>query len=313
MSANEFEIIVAGAGIAGLSAAMTAARLGRKTLLLTGHVPGGLLLSINRIDGYPGFPEGVPGYDLCPMAQEQAAAAGAELVSGELTSIDSQGDKHLVSTGNNRYLAQVVIVATGASLKTLGVPGEEQFKGKGVSHCASCDAPMLRNRAVAVIGGGDSALQEALTLAEAAAQVNILQRSAALSAQAAYQQQVLAHPAISVRYNTIVEKIEGDTTVTGIIIQDTTAGTASNLEVAAVFVYIGLQPSTEFLGNRLRLDAAGCIPVDARMRTEQRGLLAAGLVRAGAAGRAAGSAGDGTIAATAAVQYLTDREWRDSV
>ena len=308
--AEEYEIVIAGAGIAGLTAAMTAARLGRRTLLLTGDVPGGLLLSINRIDGYPGFPEGVPGYDLCPMAQEQAAAAGAVLASGELQSIRDQDGNYELTASEGQYLTQTLIIASGARLKTLGIPGEEQFKGKGVSHCASCDAPMLRNRAVAVIGGGDSALQEALTLADHASTVTILQRATALTAQAAYQQQVTTHPKISIRYHTQVEEILGNAAVTGVRMKDLASGATSNLEVAAVFAYIGLQPNAELLQDKLQLEASGHIPVDARMRTELKGILAAGIVRDGAAGRAGGAAGDGATAAIAADRYLTDLAWR---
>ena len=308
---EEFEIVIAGAGIAGLTAAMTAARLGRKTLLLMGNVPGGLLLSINRIDGYPGFPEGVPGYDLCPMAQEQAVAAGAVLTSGELTTITAQDSIYQLTTTDSQYLARTLTIATGANLKKLGVPGEEKYQGKGFSHCASCDAPVLRNRAVVVVGGGDSALQEALTLAEFAANVIILQRNASLTAQAAYQQQVLAQPAIKIRYNTVVEEILGDAAVMGVRIKDITTGATSMLDVAAVFAYIGLQANSDLLHGQLTLDASGRIPVDALLRTERRGILAAGIVRSGAAGRAVSSAGDGAIAAISADHYLIDQSWRE--
>jgi thioredoxin reductase (NADPH) len=309
---DEFDIAIAGAGIAGLTAAITAARLGRKTLLLTGHVPGGLLLSINRIDGYPGFPEGVPGYDLCPMAQDQAVAAGAELVSGEVTAIEQGDDYFLLSAGGNPYQARTLIIATGAGLKALGVPGEERLQGKGVSHCASCDAPMLRHRTVVVIGGGDSAAQEALTLAESAAHVIILHRGAALKAQNAYQQSLRAHAAVSVRYHTVVEEILGDAAVTGVRFRDLTTGTSGVLDADAVFAYIGLKPNTGLVKDLVQLDETGSIPVDAMLRTERRGLFAAGIVRTGAAGRAAGSAGDGALAAQSADAYLNTRAWRDT-
>ena len=307
--ADEYDIVIAGAGIAGLTAATYSARLGRKTLLLTGNVPGGLLLSINRIDGYPGFPEGVPGYDLCPMAQEDAVAAGAELAGGELTEIADQDGNYLLTAGSNKYLARSLIIATGARLKTLGVSGEEQFMGRGVSHCASCDAPMLRDRIVAVVGGGDSALQEALTLAEAAAEVIILEHGDALTAQPVYQKQVEENPAVSIRCNTVVEEILGTDAVTAVRIRDLKADTTAELEVAAVFVYIGLQPNTDFLQGRLALDGSGRIVTDNQLRTQAKGILAAGIVRVGAAGQAVGSAGDGAAAAKAADQYLTNSTW----
>lgn len=303
---DTYDIVVAGAGIAGLTAAIHSARLGRKTLLLTGNVPGGLLLSINKIDGYPGFPEGVPGYDLCPMAQEDAVAAGAELVGGELTEIGERDGQYLLTAGSDEYLARALIIATGARLKTLGVPGEEKFTGKGVSHCASCDAPVLRGKNVAVIGGGDSALQEALTLAEAVAQVTILQQGETLTAQTVYQRLVEENPVISVRCNTVVEEILGEDAVTAVRIRDVNADSTEELEVSAVFIYIGLQPNTDFLHEQLALDESGRILTDNHLRTQSRGILAAGIVRSGAAGQAVGSAGDGATAARAADRYLTE-------
>lgn len=307
--ANEYDIVIAGAGIAGLTAATYSARLGRKTLLLTGNVPGGLLLSINRIDGYPGFPEGVPGYDLCPMAQEDAVAAGAELAGGELTAIDEQDGQYLLTAGSDKYLTRSLIIATGARLKTLAVPGEEQYTGRGVSHCASCDAPILREHTVAVVGGGDSALQEALTLAEASVQVIILQQGESLTAQPVYQRQVEQSPAVSVRCNTVVEEILGEDAVTGVRIKDLKTDSTEQLEVSAVFVYVGLQPNTDFLQGRLALDDSGRIITDGQLRTQTSGILAAGIVRSGAAGQAVGSAGDGAIAAKAANRYLSDSSW----
>lgn len=309
--ADEYDIVIAGAGIAGLTAAAYSARLGRKTLLLTGNVPGGLLLSINRIDGFPGFPEGVPGYDLCPMAQEDAVTAGAELGGGELLEIAGEDGNYQLATSDSSYTSRVLIVATGARLKTLGVPGEEKFTGKGVSHCASCDAPMLRDRIVAVVGGGDSALQEALTLAEAAVRVIILQRGEALTAQAVYQHQVEENPSITVRCHTTVDEILGADTVTGVRLKELDSDTASDLEVAAVFVYTGLQPNTDFLQGRLSLDESGRILTDNQLRTQSKGILAAGIVRSGAAGQAVSSAGDGATAAKTADRYLAGNSWGD--
>ena len=146
-------------------------------------------MSIERIDGYPGFPDGVPGYDLGPIIQEQAVAAGAEFAASEATALHADDGRWRVTTGEGDVSARAVVIATGTTLKTLGIPGEEQLRGKGVSHCASCDAPLLRNRIVGVVGGGDSALQEALTLAQHASRVIILHRGTAFSAQAAYVQQ----------------------------------------------------------------------------------------------------------------------------
>jgi len=304
---TDFEVVIAGGGIAGLTAALTSARLGRKTLVLTGDVLGGLLLSIEKIDGFPGFPEGVPGYDLCPMIQEQATAAGAEFAVAALDGITRRDDRWQLKTAAGEVRARAVILATGSTLKELGIPGEARLRGKGISHCASCDAPLVRNRTVAVIGGGDSALQEALTLAGFAERVIILHRGKALSAQAAYRDRVVEHRKIEIRFDIVVEEVLGADKVTGVRIRDATGG--ADLEVAALFVYIGLAPTTAFLSGQLTLDPFGKIPVDGRMRTELPGVLAAGIVRSEAAGRAAASAGDGTTAAVAADRYLANGDW----
>jgi thioredoxin reductase (NADPH) len=305
---QEFDLVVVGAGIAGLTAALASARLGRKTLVLTGDVLGGLLLSIDKVEGFPGFADGIPGYDLCPMVQEQAVGAGAEFATTCVDALERRDDRWCIVSGNDRLLARSLILATGSTLKELGVPGETRLRGKGVSQCASCDAPLVRNRPVAVVGGGDSALQEALTLAETSSRVTVLVRGDKLSAQQAYRNRVAEQPKIEIRHNVVVEEILGADKVSGIRVRDAARG-AIELEVAALFVYIGLQPNTAFLNGQIRLDPSGRIPVDGRMRTELRGVFAAGIARSGSAGRAAASAGDGTAAAIAADQYLAGGDW----
>jgi thioredoxin reductase (NADPH) len=305
---NSYDIVVAGGGIAGLTAGMVAAQLGRRTLVLTGDVLGGQLLSIEKVEGFPGHPDGIPGYDLLPMAQEQAGAAGAEFAATTVENHTRDGDGWRLVTGDGELSARAVIVATGASLKSLGVPGEARLAGKGVSHCATCDGPLLRNRTVAVVGGGDSAMQEALTLAQFAARVIILNRGPALTGQATYRERVASQRNIEVRHSAAVEDILGDAAVTGLRL--VTGGNTTDLAVEAVFVYIGLMPNSEFLGDLTALDPSGRIITDTWMRTGIRGLCAAGTVRSGSAGRAVASAGDGASAALAADRYLSDGTWR---
>jgi thioredoxin reductase (NADPH) len=307
----EFEVVIAGGGIAGTTAAVTAARLGRKTLVLTGDVPGGQLISIEKIEGYPGFPEGVPGYDLCPMLQEQAAAAGAEFMMTGLERLDPQDGQWCVTTGEGDILARAVIVATGSSLKKLDVPGEERLTGNGVSHCASCDASLFRDRIVAAVGGGDSAMQEALTLAAFASKVIILHRGDALTGQACYRDRVTAHQKIDIRCNTSVTEILGEAKVTGLRTRQSREGAVADLEVAAVFAYVGLQPNTAVLRDRLSLDWAGRISTDGWMRSELTGVCAAGTVRCQSPYRAVSAAGDGASAAVTVDRYLTDGSWRE--
>lgn len=301
---HDFDVIVAGAGIAGLTAALTTARLGRKTMVLSGDVLGGQLLSIEKVDGYPGFPEGVPGYDLCPIAQEQAMTAGAEFSQTNIESLAVDGDGWKVTTGEGDMTARAIIIATGAALKHLGVPGEEKFTGKGVSHCATCDGPLLKNKVAAVIGGGDSALQEALTLAQFTAKTVIINSAAELTGQQTYKQLIEENSKIEVRNGATVQEILGDAAVTGLRISD-----GSTVETNGVFVYIGLQPEAAFLDGHLTLDPTGAVPTDGAMRTKLKGVAAAGMVRVGAAGRAAASAGDGTAAAISVDRYLADGVW----
>jgi thioredoxin reductase (NADPH) len=305
---DEFDVIVAGGGIAGLTAGLHSARAGRSTLVLGGNAPGGLLLSIEKIEGVPGFPEGVPGYDLCPMLQEQAEEAGAEVRMQELAALEPTDDGWRLTADDAELHARAVILATGARLKHLDVPGEERLQGRGVSHCASCDAPLLRDRTVGVIGGGDSALQEALTLADQVGEVIVLHRGDTLDAQATYRQRAEEHAKIAIRYGTVVEEILGEENVEGVRARDH-ANATEDLEVAGVFVYVGLQPNSELLQDRLELDADQRVPTDAANRTELPGLLAAGIVRRGSLGQAAISAGDGANAAKAADRYLQTGEW----
>jgi len=306
---DQYDVVIVGGGVAGLTAGLTAARAGWKTRVLTGAALGGHLVSIERIDGYPGFPDGVPGYDLCPIIQEQAAGAGAEFAATEATGLHADDaaqapGRWRVSTGEGDVRARAVVIATGTTLKTLGIPGEEELRGKGVSHCASCDAPLLRGRIVGVVGGGDSALQEALTLAQHAARVIILHRGTAFSAQPDYVRRVQENPKIEVRFGTTVEEAIGNGGLKSVRTRTVGDGKTSDLELAGLFVYVGLAPATTLLDGVLALDASGRIPVDGEMRSGLSGLFAAGTVRSGSAGRAASAAGDGATAALSADGYL---------
>ncbi len=265
-------------------------------------MPGGHVGSIVKIEDFPGFPEGVAGYDLGPMIQEQAANAGAEFQMAELQSIAAKDGGWRISTSDGEIQAKAVIVATGSSNRLLGVPGEERLVGKGVSHCASCDGPMLKGRKVIVMGAGDSGLQEALTLAEYAGEVLVMDQSAEPTAQETYQQRVREHPKIKIQGNSVIEEILGESVVTGVRVR----ANGSTFEIAAdaVFVYIGLQPNTAFLQGIADLDDAGRVRTDICMRASAAGLFAAGDARADSASQAVSAAGDGATAAIAADRYL---------
>src|SRR5919198_6629172 len=213
---RSYDILIVGGGLAGLTAGLFSARDGRSTLVLEPMIPGGHLANVTKIEDFPGFPEGVAGYDLGPMVQEQAAGAGAEFQMAEIRGLKAADGDWLVTADDESYRAGAVIVAAGSRPRELGVPGEERLRGRGVSHCASCDGPLYRGGTVAVVGGGDSALQEALTLAEYASRVVLLHRGQAPTAQQVYRQRVADSASISVRPNTVVEEILGEDRVSGL-------------------------------------------------------------------------------------------------
>jgi thioredoxin reductase (NADPH) len=306
---GECDVLVVGGGLAAMSAALTSARLGRSTSILTGGVPGGELLSIEKIEGVPGFPDGIPGYDLCPITQEQADAVGVLFLSATGDSIVANGDRWRVTSAEGDLDARAVIIATGTAVAKLGVPGEERLFGKGVSHCASCDGPLLRNRIAVVVGGGDSAMQEALTLADHLSRVVLLERGDALTGQETYRERILSNPKIEPQFGKVVTEIVGDDGVTHVRVRDVASGSESEIETAAVFAFPGLVPNSDLVRDLLPLDETGRIRVDPALRTPARGICAAGNVRQASPHRAAAAMGDGAAAAVAADLYLATGEW----
>lgn len=301
---TNFDIVVVGGGMAALTAGLFSARAGRSTLVLEPAVPGGHLVNIARIEDFPGFPDGVSGYELGPNTQLQAMNAGADFAMSEVTSLAPADGGWLVSTEDETYQARAVIVATGSHARTLGLPGEERFQGRGISHCASCDGPLFRGQAVGVVGGGDSALQEALTLAEHVGRVVLFHRDAAFSAQDVYVQRVQHERKIDVFAQAEIRAILGDDELTGVQVRELATDAEREVALAALFVYVGLAPNTGFLNDLLALDPDGRIPTDLWMRTARPGLFAAGDVRKDSAAQAIAAAGDGATAAIAADRYL---------
>ena len=304
---SEYDVIVVGSGLAGLTAGLFTARRGLSTLILESNIPGGHLISIEKIEDFPGFTDGVAGYELCPNVQRQAADQGAEFQRAEVKSLEATGPFWSILTDEKRHLAKVVIVASGSTIKELGVPGEERLKGRGVSHCASCDGPLYDGKIVGVVGGGDSAIQEALTLSNFAQSVLIFNREESFSGQYSYLQRALSDSKIEPRYRTVVEEILGEDAVTGVRLRDLATDEISQVHLAGVFVYAGLKPNTAFLKNVLKLSETGHVPTDLWMKTQCDGLYAAGDIRQDSAAQAITSAGDGATAAIAAYRYIKEQ------
>ena len=303
----DYEIAVAGGGPAGLTAALFAARHGRSTVLLDSLGVGGAILNTERVEDFPGFPEGVPGFELAPRMQEQVMDAGGAFAMSEVRRLEPRGDDWSLVTDDGDIGAAAVIVATGSRFRKLGVPREEEFEGRGLSTCASCDGPLYQERLVAVCGDGDSALLETLELVGHGVRVVLLHPGEALAGQETYRRRVQDSGQVELRHRTILEEILGDGEVEGIRVRDVGTGGSSTLPVAAVFANVGRVPNTSMLEGVVALDEHGHVRTDIWMRTEREGLFAAGDVRADAAGQAISAAGDGATAAVAAHRYLADR------
>ena len=303
---SDYDVIIIGSGLAGLTAGLFAARHGLSTLILEANIPGGHLISIDKIEDFPGFPEGIAGYDLCPNVQRQAAEHGAEFQRAEVIGLAPQDRLWTIITADSRHRAKAVIVATGSSLKELGVPGETKLLGRGVSHCASCDGPLYTGRTVGVLGGGDSALQEALALTNYAERVLVFHEGSEFSAQRTYQRRVLSEAKITSRYRTVVEEVLGDNAVSGVRVRDLATKKVRQVDLAGLFVYIGMKPNTAFLRTILKLAESGHVPTDHWMKTERDGLYAVGDIRRDSAAQAIAAAGDGATAAVAAWRYIKE-------
>jgi thioredoxin reductase (NADPH) len=268
---------------------------------------GGQIMNAERIENWPGFPQGIGGHELGPLLHEQAEAAGAELVLDTIEAIELAGEHRVVRGATDVLRARAVIIAAGSDQRRLGIPGEEEWRGKGVSHCASCDGPFFTGRDVCVVGGGDSALDEALALAEHAARVTIYHRGPSLDSQQALRNRIAANPKVEVVLDTVVEEILGEGAVSGVRLRAVRTGATRIRPTAGVFIYVGLAPNTAFLRGLLALDAAGHIETDINMRTSVEGIFAAGDIRKFSVAQLAAAAGDGATAAIAAYRYLARR------
>lgn len=301
---KDYDLVVIGAGLAGLTAALFGARYGLRTAIVEHLASGGQVLNVERIDNFPGFPHGVAGYDLGPLVQEQAENAGAEFILDTVTALEVAAGTRVLRCESGSVSTKAVIVAAGSSLRNLGIPGEQEFFGRGVSHCASCDAPLFAGKDVCVVGGADSALDEAAVIAGHARRVLVVHRGPTFSAQKTIADRLARHDNVETAFETEIIKISGTTTVDAVTLRAARAGEQRVQTVAGVFVFVGLEPNTAFLQDVVDLDATGHVIVDPRLQTSLPGVFAAGDLRQHSARLLVSVAGDGATAALNAYHYV---------
>ena len=301
-----YDVIIVGGGPSGMSAAIYASRARLKTLLIEKAGCGGQIAITDHLENYPGFEEGINGFELAMKMEKQARTFGCEIVYGEVSFIETDDAiKKVVLSDKKEYFTKTIIIASGANFKKLGVEGEQEFIGKGVSYCATCDGPFFRNKEIAVVGGGDSALQEALYLTKFATKVNLIHRRDQFRAAKILQEKVFAEPKINIIFDSVVEKISGNLSVEQVILKNVKNNISSPVSVNGVFVFVGWLPNTKFLENtKIKLNDAGYIVTDDNMNTSIEGIFACGDVRQKILRQVVTAAGDGAIAAISAQHFI---------
>lgn len=302
-------VIIIGSGPAGLTAAVYAARANLRPLVLAGGLYGGQLMLTTEVENYPGFPEGIQGPDLMTRFREQAERFGARVENVDVTSVDFGKRPHVVRTSEEQYEAETVIVATGASARWLDVPGEERLRGRGVSSCATCDGAFFRDKGIVVVGGGDSAAEEALFLTRFGRQVTLIHRRDRLRASKIMIDRMEAHEKIGFLWNTVVEEVLGETHVTGLRLRNVQDGSTYDFETDSLFVAIGHTPNTEVFAGQLDLDGRGYIVSPDGTATNVEGVFVAGDVNDHRYRQAVTAAGAGCRAAMDAEKYLEAMEF----
>ena len=302
-----YDVIIIGGGPAGLSAGLYAARARLSTLLIEKGILGGQIANAEHVENYPGFPEGISGFELGQAMHQQATKYGLETAFAQVTAIELAEKGKVVKTTEGEYLAKALILATGAEPNRLGVPGEERLLGHGVSYCATCDGPLFQDKVVAVIGGGDSAVEEGILLTKFASRVILIHRRDQLRATKLLQQRSFGNQKMEFLWDTVVEEILGQDKVEGLSLRNVKTGQRSTLEVSGVFIYVGLHPNTEFLRGLLSLDAQGQVATNEGMETEIAGIFAAGDIRQNSSRQVITAAADGATAALSAERFLSEQ------
>ena len=305
---NTYEVIIIGGGPAGMTAGLYTTRSRLRTLLIEGALFGGQITTTDLIENYPGFPQGISGDELSRLMEEQAKRFGLETVSEEAIEVALEGDMKIVKTYELTYRCEALIISTGTEYRKLGVPGEKEFTGKGVSFCSTCDGAFFQDRKIVVVGGGDSALTEALYLTKFVNELTIIHRRDALRATKIYQERATAHPKIKFLWNSVVQEIKGDQVVKSIIVKNVKTGEVKEFEADGAFIFVGISPKTQFLKGLIQMDEAGYVLTDTNCETSVKGIFAAGDCRKQLLRQITTAVGDGATAAFAVEKYLEVKE-----
>jgi len=304
--ARPYDVIIIGGGPAGMTAGLYASRARLLTLLIENGLFGGQMTTTELIENYPGFPQGVSGEELSRLMEEQAKRFGMEAISDEVVEIGLEKDLKRVKTYEGEFFCRALIICTGTEYRKLGVPGEEKFKGRGISYCATCDGAFFRDSRIIVVGGGDSALTEALFLTKFVSELTIIHRRDALRATKIYQERTLSNPKIKFLWNSVVQEIKGDSVVRSVVVKNVKSGEVKEVQTEGAFLFIGLTPRTQFLKDLVQMDESGYIVTNENCETSIKGIFTAGDCRKKLLRQISTSVGDGATAAFAAEKYLEE-------
>ncbi|MFC1822791.1 thioredoxin-disulfide reductase [Thermodesulfobacteriota bacterium] len=299
-----YDLIIIGAGPAGLTAGLYGARARMETLVLERLAPGGQVLNTNWVENYPGFPDGISGFELVERMKNQAEKFGLKIQNDEVQGVELSAEKKIVITQKERLETKTLILAAGATWKKLGIEGEELLAGKGVSYCATCDGPFYRDQEVAVIGGGDTALEEAIFLTRFASKIYLVHRRDKLRAVKLLQERALAEEKIEFIWDSVPVKILGQSGVEGLELKNVKKGKTSQRAIHGIFIFIGTEPNTDWLNDKIDLDANGFILTNDHMETSVPGVFAAGDARSKLFRQIATAVGEGAAASYSVEKYL---------